>query len=278
MVEHAGRPQSTPWRLDRGRRQSQVRPAGVADRESYVAQRRRHRRAGRSGRRGARRAARLQPRVRRSARRSTAARAPRLRCGRRWSPASRRPPANAPAFLAPLLYQAGNDGRARGASAFADITKGTTPRPSRGSATARRSGSTRSAGGVCRTGRSCSPRSKGRGRLRGRNGQTGQQVFGALERRHGAKFLQNRDRIIENTLRFGSAVVIDQQARQIGLHAREPVRIAERAELVPWRRRSRASAVALSASAAASSPSPRASCARRNGRNVSGRTARQQRQ
>ena len=36
-----------------------------------------------------------------------------------------------PAFLAPLLYQSANDGRARGATAFADITKGsnTSPQP-----------------------------------------------------------------------------------------------------------------------------------------------------
>jgi kumamolisin len=36
-----------------------------------------------------------------------------------------------PAFLAPLLYQSANDGRARGASGFADITKGsnTSPQP-----------------------------------------------------------------------------------------------------------------------------------------------------
>jgi kumamolisin len=41
-------------------------------------------------------------------------------------------PGKAPAFLAPLLYQAGNDGRARGASAFADITKGNNSSPQPG--------------------------------------------------------------------------------------------------------------------------------------------------
>ena len=129
------------------------------------------------------------------------------RADRRAAPAHR-----PPAFLTPLLYEKGHDGRARGATAFTDITKGNNASPQPGVGYHAREGYDAVSGWGVPNGRALLELA--RVVSSGPGSKAGQQSLGSPERRQRAELLQNRGRVLQHRSGFVGAPVVEQHGRR----------------------------------------------------------------